>query len=208
MRLNLQELGDLASPWELVQMHSYISYVHAEMGEFDHAWESYETALKVSKESGVKIMETTRTYDRALIAWLQGDREKIEESLEGLMNSMDELKEMNASYDLNDWQEMAARIYVALGDYENALKHTTEMLEVMEFVPRPRDPQIKHYTHAMALYGLGRHEEGDEYLNMARERVMSVAGNIKDDELRRGWLENVKINREILKVCAERGIAQ
>jgi hypothetical protein len=36
--------------------------------------------------------------------------------------------------------------------------------------------------------------------------VMLVAINTKDEELRRSWLENVKVNQEILEAYAERGI--
>jgi len=35
-------------------------------------------------------------------------------------------------------------------------------------------------------------------LRQAYERVMLVANRIKDESLRRGWLENVRFNQEIL----------
>jgi len=37
--------------------------------------------------------------------------------------------------------------------------------------------------------------------------VMLVAGKTQDEALRQGWLENVRINREILADWAARGVS-
>ncbi len=50
--------------------------------------------------------------------------------------------------------------------------------------------------------------ETDDYLRQAYERVMLVAGNTKDDDLRQSYLENVSENREILKEAKAWGLTE
>ncbi len=50
-------------------------------------------------------------------------------------------------------------------------------------------------------------DKADEYLRKAHDRVMLVAGNTKDDDLRRCFLENVPWNREILAEAKIHGIS-
>jgi tetratricopeptide (TPR) repeat protein len=207
MDYNIDEMGDMASHWELAVMNAYISLGYALLRDFDKAWECHGIAVQVSKDSGIRMNELMRMDERGAIAWHQGDEKVMAEALTELEATMDEIRATNEAYTLADRLEIAARLHIKLGDYEIALKQTTEMLELMEMVPGPYEPEVKYYTHAKALYGLGRDEEGDEFLKKARDRVTSVAEGIKDEALRRSWLENVKLNREILKVRAQRGIS-
>jgi hypothetical protein len=55
---------------------------------------------------------------------------------------------------------------------------------------------------------MDREEEAETYLKRAYDWIMLVADNTKNKTFRQSWLQNVKINQEILKDCAERGIAQ
>jgi hypothetical protein len=151
--------------------------------------------------------ELMRMDERCAIAWHEGEKDKMLEALADLEATMDEMRATHDSYTLADRLEMAARLRNTLGDHERALEHTTEMLELMEVVPGPYEPEVKYYTHAKALYGLGRDEEGDEFLKKARDRVLTVAEGIKDEEIRRSWLENVFMNREILGEFEKRNIA-
>ena len=70
----------------------------------------------------------------------------------------------------------------------------------------PQQPQRAFFTHSRILRVQGRNGEADEYLQRAHDRVMLVVGKTQDPKLRRGWLENVEVNREILAACTERGI--
>ena len=87
-----------------------------------------------------------------------------------------------------------------------ALEWSTEGLRMMESDPARLWAEHRHFTHSRILRTLGREAEADEHLKHAYEHVMLVAGNTQDQELRRSWLENVKVNREILVACAQRGI--
>jgi tetratricopeptide (TPR) repeat protein len=50
-------------------------------------------------------------------------------------------------------------------------------------------------------------DKADEYLNKAYARLMLAVGNIKDDNLRDSFLENVRWNRQILAEAKSHGIA-
>ena len=50
-------------------------------------------------------------------------------------------------------------------------------------------------------------QKADEYLRRAYERLMLAESNIKDDDLRSSFLENVRWNREILADAKTYGIA-
>ena len=59
---------------------------------------------------------------------------------------------------------------------------------------------------ALALRALDHDTEADEHLQRAHERVMRVADKTIDPALRQSWLENVRVNREILAACETRGL--
>ena len=96
-----------------------------------------------------------------------------------------------------------AKLHLALGEIDDALEYSVNALESM---PAFDAPEI-FFTHAQILRNLDRDSEADEYLLRAYERVMLVAEKTKDPELRRSWLENVRVNKEIIEVVAERGIS-
>ena len=102
--------------------------------------------------------------------------------------------------------EVAADLCFELGKLDEALRYSKETIEMAEINPSPYMPERRFFIHSKVLRALGHDSEADDYLQRAYERVLLVADNIFDEEMRRGWLENVKINREILEACGERGI--
>ena len=64
-----------------------------------------------------------------------------------------------------------------------------------------------HWAYARALRAAGRTAEADEQLRLAYARIQLVAGNTHDEALRRGWLENIRVNREILADWEKYGVA-
>jgi hypothetical protein len=102
--------------------------------------------------------------------------------------------------------DLAARLYLALGQPEKAAEYSSEAMDLMRIMPSILSPEVKLFTHARALLDHSQEKEAEEYLQKAFDRVMLVANNMKNEELRQSWLKNVKVNQEILEVCAERGI--
>ena len=80
-------------------------------------------------------------------------------------------------------------------------------MEIFEDFPQNLPTPEQLFFLAAQVYRTNdRIEEANDYLRQAYERVMLVAGNTKDDDLRRSYLENVRENREILKEAKARGL--
>lgn len=83
------------------------------------------------------------------------------------------------------------------GEAEAALACSTEAVRLTAAPLRIALEQC-FFTHARILRLTGRSAEADDYLRRARARLMLVADHIHDEALRRRWLENVRLNRELL----------
>ena len=89
-----------------------------------------------------------------------------------------------------------AELHLALGDPTAALADSQEALRD-QGVGRYAVEKF-HFTHARVLLANGRQTEAEEYLRRAHERVPLVAEQTDDAELRLSWLEDVRVNREII----------
>jgi len=91
----------------------------------------------------------------------------------------------------------AAWISLSKSQSEKALEYTRKAIQILN-----RDvlhPEGYQYVHVCALWANGLDEEASIYLEQAYERVMQVAQQIKDTEQRGIWLENVYLNRQIIR---------
>jgi tetratricopeptide (TPR) repeat protein len=104
--------------------------------------------------------------------------------------------------------EVVADLCFELGKLDEALRYSKEMIEMAEINPSSYMPERRFFIHSKILRALGKNQEADEYLQRTYERVMLVANNLTDKELRKSWLGNVRMNREILEASAERGIGE
>ncbi|MGD2159328.1 MAG: tetratricopeptide repeat protein, partial [Anaerolineales bacterium] len=197
----------IASKLELVNAYALLSQLQAHLGDFSDSRRSFKTSLQLSRETGREIMEIYRRYDSAYISLLEGNRERMLIDLDQLLEGLNKIRETNDYSDIADRLNLAARLCLALGQIEKALEYTTEAIELMGILPFYNDPEVALFTHAKALSGHGRDGEAKGYLKQAFDRVMLVANNTRDEELRRSWLDNVKVNREILEACAERSVS-
>jgi class 3 adenylate cyclase/tetratricopeptide (TPR) repeat protein len=199
-------LEGIMSNIEFAGTHLLIARAHAELGDFEKSYQSYETGKQFTKDTGLESYENDTWYDLAYISILDGDQDKINEALSQMVNRTSLDSETKYTYELYSWLEMTARLYLSLEDFEKAVECSNKMLEIMESHPSPLAQEQKYFTHAKVLFGLGREEEGDNYLRLAYDRVTLVAEKTKDDDLRQSWLENVRTNREIIAEYQARGL--
>jgi hypothetical protein len=87
---------------------------------------------------------------------------------------------------------------LALNAADEALTHSAEAVRLMETTPELWEMEQVLFTHARILDALRCTAEADEYLRRAYDRVMLVADKIKNEALRRSWLENIRDHREII----------
>jgi hypothetical protein len=147
---------------------------------------------------------------------LEGTQACLRTGLEQARRAIESIREPALSDDLADVIITSARLHLALFDWvvsqgrseegevhaEAALVNTTEAIELA--ARWPSTPESYLYTHSRALRAMGREVEADETLRRAYEQVMLVASKTRDESLRLSWLENVRINREILSAWAAR----
>lgn len=99
--------------------------------------------------------------------------------------------------------EVRARLHLALGRAEEAWHDSSQAMQLLESHSWLPMPQTHLHTHFLALRALDRKEEALDHLRRARDRVMFVADKLADERLRQSWLQNVRMNREILEDWSE-----
>ena len=95
---------------------------------------------------------------------------------------------------------LRTRQALARGEGEAALEFSRQAIELLKTMPA--DESFNAWALLLryrALRAAQRGLEGRVHLRRAYERVMQVADHIHSDSLRRGWLENVLENREVIK---------
>ena len=182
---------------EHVRLLSLIGQVEAELGDHAAARGHLEAAL-----AGIKPAETPPDVagllvNRAYCALLAADAAELRLGLD-LVERAIGLMHRGATWliELAIAHRVAAELHLALGDPGAALADSQEAL---------RDQGVGRYaverfffTHSRALLANGRQAEAEDFLRRAHERVLLVAGQTDDPELRRSWLEDVKTNRAII----------
>jgi tetratricopeptide (TPR) repeat protein len=198
----METVGDFS---EALQLRAWSGLAEAYLGDHQGATETLQTAAERARQG-----RYDETLAEALILWGLADlldghpralRPGLERALEGL-----ELIPQHGNWLQGFSFEIVAALHLAVGEIDGALEYSTKGLRIMETIPSPWWPERSYFTHAQILRALSRDEEADEYLQRAYDRVMLVAGKTRNEKLRRSWLENVEVNREILAECAQRGI--
>jgi predicted ATPase len=189
---------------------SFVGVLYAEVGQFEQA----SQYLEIAKEccSGIKgeYTDIVIPINYAQAAVVEGENPTLHMGLEKAKGAVNNARELNLIRRLGWALLVKANLHLALleedrSHAEAAIKSTEEVMKVIE-IDHPVWIMPEHclYLHACALRVNGREEEADEYLRQAYERVMMVAENISDEDLRRSYLENVRVNRAIQATYRER----
>jgi hypothetical protein len=112
---------------------------------------------------------------------------------------------------VNDFAEIRslnskARLHLALNQSEAALATVEELLPMLHLLDANFRRQESYWTIFRVMRAAGRENESAEALQRAFEYVQSIAERIEDDDLRRGWLEDVPDNPQILAEAEKMGI--
>jgi serine/threonine protein kinase/tetratricopeptide (TPR) repeat protein len=179
-----------------------------------------ENALK-NRQEVLKFVKTVDQIDEARArtwnylaksALLIGEKDVLQQGLEFIKSAISFHKQVTDFLMLADGLTISAQLHLALFEIDGDRTHLDQAFESSsEAVQLPeQDPEACHldeycYTHARVLKALGHDDEVEPYLRKAFDRVIQVANNIEDENLRRSWLENVAIHREILAEASSRG---
>jgi tetratricopeptide (TPR) repeat protein len=173
---------------------SLVGLCQTELGRFRQARESFQTGLERAEKAGEMADVVARLLHLAYVAYLEGDQAGLRAAMEQVHR-----RDVSLPADFAFAHHRAARMHLALGKVKLALESSSKSVQPVEL-------RGEHYywaeqcylTHARVLRALGRDAEADDYLQRAYDRVMLVASKTQDETLRRGWLENVPDNREIV----------
>jgi predicted ATPase len=183
---------------------SYMGRLQAELGAHDLAHEHLDAAFERAGKTAKAVDTATLLIDRAYAALLEGGEARLRFGLEQTNQANVLLKETEAVIELAEAFHVAAQLRLALGEADAALKDSSECKQLASTWPSM--PHGYLFTYSRALRAVGRKAEADGELQRAYERVTSIASRIKEDALRRSWLENVRENRDILAEWASSGM--
>ncbi len=180
----------------------------AALGQFDPSRQALMAALDQAGQTGVPLYSVWPLKTMAYTAWLEGGRvEALRDGLARAQQAIALLAGLNEDHNLAETLDLAARLWLALGEPGEALKPLTEMVRLMDANPTLFAVEQLLWTRSRVLRALGREAEADECLRRAHDRVMLVAGKTLDATLRRSWLGNVRENQEIVMETMRRGLA-
>jgi predicted ATPase len=204
---DFEELMDVGLQASLL---SYLGVLCAELGQFDRAHQYLEKAME--RCSGIKgyLTDWDVPLHYAKSAVLEKGNSNLLMGLEHVKRATFYAREHKSMRRLGAALLIEACLHLALleenpSHAEAALECTEGALKAIA-VEQGYDlmPENFLFQHSWALRVNGRAEEADDYLRQAYERVMMVAGNISDEDLRRSYLENVRDNRVIQTAYQER----
>jgi hypothetical protein len=189
---------------------SFMGRMQAGLGDYDQARQRLADALARAESAGTPIDVAVSMVDQAHLALLEGGPTNLRFGLEQARRAVELLRGTAAVYDLAGALHVAAQLHLALSDWEvsqdqvesagehldAALAHSEEVMALA--AAWPAQPEAYLYTHACALRAVGREAEADAHLRQAYERVMLVASTTKDESLQNSWLENIRVNRQIV----------
>ncbi len=189
----LSDADGVLEQWAKRDSHRFIGYCQAQLGRFRQARESYQAGLETTEKAGDTVDAVSWLIHLAYVAYLEGDQAGLQAAMEQVQQR-DVILPPRYVFLHRD----AARLYLALGAVEQALESSEKVMQEVKVFGEGYFVEQYYLTHSRVLRSLGRDAEADDYSRRAYERVMLVASKTQDEELRRGWLENVRDNREIV----------
>ncbi len=185
-------------------------------GEYKAAREQLNSANFLIDESGLRTqIHPIWQIDISRCNYILDDEEGMLRELNNLAESSKQLDSGTSLDDLADADILLAQIHFRLFEtmgskeqLQDALAYSRQAIEISQRETSASEIERYSFTLYKCLAAEGEEAEADEYLEKAYNRVMLVAGKTKDSTLRRSWLENVAVNKEILEEAGKRGIGE
>lgn len=168
-----------------------------EMGESQDVRACYERALALMRESkdprGIGIVLIN-------LGVLHSDQEDYAEALRSLEQALELLKqEGTRGLEVELFSEMG-RAHAGLGHPALALEYSTRAVRILEegqgFVT---DEYSFYFRHFQILQAQGQLEQARIYLEKAHDELRSAAAKIHEEDLRKSFVEKIRLHREIIR---------
>jgi DNA-binding SARP family transcriptional activator/tetratricopeptide (TPR) repeat protein len=166
-------------------------------GQYQSAQSSYERAYQLNSKQGDHRGAGITLINLGV---LQTDQERYSEALSYFERVFDLLKlPATKGLEIGLFSEKS-RAHLGQGKLELALDYSTRAIRLLE---EHRgviwEAQRYYFTHCKVLQANQQVEKAHVYLQKAYEELCRLAGGIQEEALRKSFLENVPMNRQILK---------
>jgi tetratricopeptide (TPR) repeat protein len=174
-----------------------LGMVLARIGAYAEAQQVEHEALEAFKTRGERRMEGKSRVFLAEIFLLAGDLDAANREAETAVKTLSVAPPAKA-YAL----AVAAQVNLACGDTDKALLNAVEADELLQQVGGLDEGEaVVRLVHAEALHAAGMDAEAITAINAARDRLLERAARIRDEALRRTFLEQVPENARTLSLA-------
>ncbi|MEM7347395.1 MAG: tetratricopeptide repeat protein, partial [Chloroflexota bacterium] len=181
---------------------SWTYRIRAQLGDPDEPPRLLEQILEIEPDSFHLL------FNAAFVAWISPNSADWPKGLAWAQAATQIVQELGEGFhiELAFALDLTARLYLALGQIEEALSHMKELMQLAKIDPRLYGHEQFNFTYYNVLCAAGHPEEADEALKRAYAEVSRVAEKITDETLRRSWLAAVPYNRAIMTEAEARGV--
>jgi tetratricopeptide (TPR) repeat protein len=187
-----------------VFVQQYAGVIWAELGEYEQARSHLVKSLGFAEKTCDRYLLSWPLVSMANLALIEGAPDRFGEGLEQAEVALEAAREVREEKQWAEALDAGARLHLASGHIEAAYDVSVQAMQLLEVNPWLPKPQNHWYTHSLALRALGRTAEADDHLQRAHDRVMFVADRFADASMRQSWLQNVRVNRQILEDWEDR----
>jgi DNA-binding SARP family transcriptional activator len=198
-----QQAGDL---WGQAAVADNLGCILRDLGRYTEARQSLERALELNRATGDQ-----RGIGYSLVDFgvLHNDQGHYEEAL-GYFDRMVALLDQPGmkGHEIETFSEKA-RAHLGRCEPKLASECSARAIRLLEEHQGVNEQAYRFYfTHSRILEANGQTEQARLYLQRAYERLRSIADQISDEALRRSFLENVSIHRQIIEAwqTAQQGV--
>lgn len=188
-----------ASPVSRANVRLTVARLQAEMLHFSEAQHLLDETRELSKNFERPIDVARLNVTEAEVArkeWETGQLRQIHRAAQLTNQAVSLLDHTVWTLDYALAKQSAAWVALAENQFETALEYAEEAQEILE--KEPVRPEGYRYVYICALWANNRAEEAAVHLEQSYQRVMKVANQIQNEEVRKSWLEDVSINRQIV----------
>lgn len=172
----------------------------AEMGQYAEARQIIDQARELAPRFERPVDAAFHYRVDAEIArreWEGGNLPQIGRAAQQIEQAINLLRGTNWNFDLGMSLSCAAWIALDRNRPSEALDWAEEARKLLKNTPAA--VERTDYLYVCALWANDYEDEAYEILEQCYARVMDVAHKIKDEDLRHSWLEDVNINRQIIR---------
>jgi len=176
-----------------------IARLHAFLGQQEHAQQlAGETLARIRARSDSEAF-TDAFYGAAYVYSFGSDPQLWREGLELVQRAAEQPRRAGSDNPLAYALDLQARLHLKLGEVEQALSATEEMLQAAGRAGQASGLESFYQVHAMALRQAGRLAEAKEYTEKAYQEIMRIGDKLSDPNLRQGWMAGVEKNRDVIE---------